>query len=165
MDYKYINQLLERYWKCETSLEEENILRAFFSQDDIPADLQRYQPLFAYEAKETAGDVLGSDFDEKILAMIDAEQPVKARIITMSQRLRPLFKAAAVVTIVLTLGNAMQVPFANQDADPISRYDGYSKPELGSGTSVAMTDSVVADTMKQSMAEPTPQKVGPMMVK
>ena len=36
MDYKYIKQLLERYWKCETSLEEEEILRTFFSQKDIP---------------------------------------------------------------------------------------------------------------------------------
>ena len=26
MDYKYINQLLDRYWKGETSLEEEQIL-------------------------------------------------------------------------------------------------------------------------------------------
>lgn len=164
MDYKYINQLLERYWKCETSLEEENILRAFFSQDSIPADLQRYQSLFAYEAKETADDVLGSDFDEKILSMIGASQPVKARVITMPQRLRPLFKAAAVVTIVLTLGNAMQVPFARQAADPISSYDGYAKPELSHGTSVAMSDSVVTDTMKQSMAEPT-AKVGGAMVK
>ena len=25
MDYKYIEQLLERYWQCETSLEEEGI--------------------------------------------------------------------------------------------------------------------------------------------
>ena len=32
MDYKYIEQLLERYWKCETTLEEEEILRMFFSQ-------------------------------------------------------------------------------------------------------------------------------------
>lgn len=39
MDYKYIEQLLERYWECETSLEEENILRTFFSQDNIPGDL------------------------------------------------------------------------------------------------------------------------------
>ena len=31
MDYKYIEQLLERYWQCETTLQEENILRAFFS--------------------------------------------------------------------------------------------------------------------------------------
>lgn len=26
MDYKYIRQLLDRYWKCETTLEEEEIL-------------------------------------------------------------------------------------------------------------------------------------------
>ena len=58
MDYKYINQLLERYWKCETSLEEEDILRAFFSQDNIPAELERYKPLFVYEAKEPVSDVL-----------------------------------------------------------------------------------------------------------
>ena len=49
MDYKYINQLLERYWNCETSLEEEGILRAFFSQKDVPAELRQYQPLFAYQ--------------------------------------------------------------------------------------------------------------------
>ena len=32
MDYKYIEQLLERYWNCETSAEEEQILRIFFQQ-------------------------------------------------------------------------------------------------------------------------------------
>ena len=164
MDYKYINQLLERYWKCETSLEEEDILRAFFSQDNIPAELERYQPLFAYEAKEPVSDVLGKDFDEKILPMVEESQPVKAKVITMTQRLRPLFKAAAVVTIVLTLGNAMQVPFAKQNADPISSYDGYSKPELNHGTSVAMSDSVVLDTMKRSLAEPT-AKMGDPIIK
>ena len=31
MDYKYITQLLERYWEGTTSLEEEQILKAFFS--------------------------------------------------------------------------------------------------------------------------------------
>ena len=39
MDYKYIEQLLERYWRCETSLQEEEILRLFFSQEEVPADL------------------------------------------------------------------------------------------------------------------------------
>ena len=39
MDYKYIEQLLERYWQCETSLEEEQILQAFFRQEDIPVHL------------------------------------------------------------------------------------------------------------------------------
>ena len=47
MDYKYINQLLDRYWKAETSLEEEEILRAFFSQDELPAELKPYKALFS----------------------------------------------------------------------------------------------------------------------
>ena len=31
MDYKDIAQLLERYWQCETSVEEEATVRAFFA--------------------------------------------------------------------------------------------------------------------------------------
>ena len=96
MDYKYISQLLERYWRCETSLEEEDILRAFFSQADIPADLKRYQSLFAYQREEPKVDVLGDDFDKKILAMTEEPKVVKARIVSMPRRLRPLFKAAAI---------------------------------------------------------------------
>jgi hypothetical protein len=48
MDYKYIEQLLERYWACETTLQEEAILRAFFSQEEIPEGLRKYQALFTY---------------------------------------------------------------------------------------------------------------------
>lgn len=51
MDYKYINQLLDRYWKGETSLEEEEILRAFFSQDELPAELKPYQALFLRDGR------------------------------------------------------------------------------------------------------------------
>ena len=155
MDYKYINQLLERYWRCETSVEEESILRAFFSQEAIPAELMRYQPLFTYAERDAEQNVLGDDFDEKLMASIEKTAPVKAHIITMPQRLKPLFKAAAVVAIMLTLGNAVQVPFARQQKDPISSYDGYYKPELNLGTSVAMDDSAKVDTIQQSMAIPT----------
>ena len=155
MDYKYINQLLERYWRCETSVEEESILRAFFRQEVIPAELKRYKSLFAYAGQETEQNVLDDDFDRKLLASIEKIEPVKARIITMPQRLKPLFKAAAVVAIMLTLGNAVQVSFTRQQKDPISSYDGYYKPELQKGTSVAMDDSAKVDTIQQSMAMPT----------
>ena len=155
MDYKYINQLLERYWHCETSVEEESILRAFFRQEVIPAELKRYKPLFAYAGQETEQNVLGDDFDRKLLTSIEKTEPVKARIITMTQRLKPLFKAAALVAIMLTLGNAVQVSFTRQQKDPISSYDGYYKPELQKGTSVAMDDSAKVDTIQQSMAMPT----------
>ena len=54
MDYKYIEQLMERYWRCETSLQEEEILRSFFSQEDVPANLLPYKELFSYEQTEKA---------------------------------------------------------------------------------------------------------------
>ena len=49
MDYKYIEQLLERYWEGETTLQEESILRTFFSQPEVPENLRKYQPLFICE--------------------------------------------------------------------------------------------------------------------
>lgn len=163
MDYKYINQLLDRYWRGETSLEEENILRAFFSQEDIPAELKRYQPLFCYQAVETKEDVLGDDFDKKLFEKIDEQKPVKARVIPITQRLKPLVKAAAVVAIVLTLGNAIQVPFAQHNQNPISNYDGYYKPELDKGTSVAYGDSSTIDTLQQSLMTPAVDLAQPML--
>ena len=141
MDYKYINQLLERYWNCETSLEEEGILRAFFSQKDVPAELRQYQQL---EAKEKH---LGADFDNRLLAMIEEDEPikVKARTITLTQRLKPLFKAAAVVAIFLTLGNAAQESFQTQQPSTTGMA-GYNKVEKGA--SVALRDSAAIDTIK-----------------
>lgn len=163
MDYKYINQLLERYWRGETTLEEEDILRAFFSQDDIPGELRRYKSLFSYEATEAKQDVLGEDFDEKLFAAIAEHKPVKARVITMAQRLKPLFKAAAMVAILLTLGNAMQVPFSKSNQDPISNYDGYYKPELDNGTNVAIGDSSMVDTLQQSLVTPDAPATMPVL--
>lgn len=162
MDYKYINQLLNRYWQGDTSLEEEDILRAFFSQDNVPAELRAYKPLFAYEAKEPKIDVLGDDFDKRILGLTE-EKPVKARVITMTQRLKPLFKAAATVAILITLGNALQVPFSRHNQDPISNYDGYYKPELDNGANVAFGDSSVIDTLQQSLMMPETQADQPII--
>ena len=49
MDYRDIEQLLERYWQCETSVEEESVLRDFFSKEEVPAHLLRYKNLFVYQ--------------------------------------------------------------------------------------------------------------------
>ena len=109
MDYKYIEQLLERYWQCETSLEEENILRTFFSQKDVPAEMQQYRSLFVYEQQSKTEDMLDESFDERMLAMIDEPKVVKAKSISLKHHLMPLGKAAAVVAIILTFGNAISV--------------------------------------------------------
>lgn len=144
MDYKYIEQLMERYWNAETTLEEEEILRAFFSQEDIPAELSQYAPLFAYEHAEKAVDVLGEDFDEKMLQMVGeaprSEERPQAQIISLRERLMPLFKSAAVVAIVLTLGNAAQVAFQKSPEETPGMVEVQST--ITDGKSVALTDSV-----------------------
>ena len=109
MDCKYIEQLLERYWQCETSLEEEAQLRAFFNGSDVPEHMLRYKDLFVYQQlQQEVG--LGADFDARVLA--EVETPVvKAKRLTLTARFIPLFKAAAVVAVVLSLGNVMQHSF------------------------------------------------------
>ncbi len=153
MDYKYIDQLLERYWRGETSLQEEEILRMFFSQEDIPAALLPYRDLFVYEQNEKEMEKLGDDFDQRILGMIQEDEPVKARVITMRHRLMPLFKAAAVVAILLTLGNAMQAAFSDDDVRQVTS-SAAAVEHSKKGLSVAKADSVVSDTLQHKMELP-----------
>lgn len=131
MDYKYIDQLLERYWQCETSLEEEQILRTFFRQKDVPVHLLQYQNLFAYQQVQQQIK-LGEDFDARMLAKV--ERPVvKARRLTPKSRLIPLFKAAATVAIILTLGTIAQRSFHqenNLDYNYETYKDTYDDPQV-----------------------------------
>ncbi len=125
MDYKYIEQLLQRYWDCQTTPQEEAILHKFFAQDDVPNHLRPYKA--AFMAMEPTVEQLSSDFDERILALIDeeAEAPrktartVKARRLTLSYSLRPLFKAAAMVAMVLTISLAVQQAMEQKQTDNV----------------------------------------------
>ena len=148
MDYKYIEQLLERYWECTTSLEEENILRTFFRQKDVPASLLQYKALFTYEQTQREEEVLGEEFDNKMMEMINEPTPVKAHTIRLTQRLMPLFKAAAVVAIILTLGNAAQVAFNQEDPYDMNMAE-VQQPSEGPSVA-AVSDSLKVDTLKKA---------------
>ncbi len=126
MDYKYIEQLLARYWECATSEEEERILRAFFSQKQLPAALEKYRSLFVYEDSQ-AKLHLDESFDERVLAAAGLAEETKEDVstkvvkighVTLATRLRPLFRAAAAVAIVTLLGTAAQHSFNRQDEAP-----------------------------------------------
>ena len=124
MDYKYIEQLLERYWECQTTLEEEDILRAFFRQEDVPASLLPYRQLFL-EEDEMANERLGKDFADRMLRLVGEESlpqersgrsPVcMARRLTVVRRLRPFYRVAGLVALLLSIGNAAQKSFTEAD--------------------------------------------------
>ena len=149
MDYKYIEQLLERYWNCGTTLEEEQILRTFFSQKEVPASLAKYKAVFCYGEAQKAADTLGDDFDARLEAIVEEPGMLRARTISFRQRLVPLFKAAAMVAIFLTLGNAAQVAFTG-DVKPEANVPAYQQAH--EGASVAMGDTVKVDSLKRAPA-------------
>ena len=127
MDYKYIEQLLERYWKCETSLQEESILRNFFAQHDVPSHLMPYKGLFLCEENIREAH-LSEDFDKRILALTEQKEThvalaVKVRKASLNYRLQPFFKAAAVVAIVLSLSMAVQMAMEQEQGQTLHRLD------------------------------------------
>ena len=149
MDYKYIEQLLERYWEGETTLQEENILRTFFSQPEIPEEFQKFQALFICQQEKE--EVLGDDFDARILEMTGEADPKKAKIVVLASRLKPLFKAAAIVAIILTLGNAAQAPWNYGWDNP---KDEYAKFHQQQEDSVNMLSPVQAENVTDSLLAP-----------
>ena len=146
MDYKYIEQLMERYWEGETTLQEESILRTFFSQPDIPENLRKFQPLFFCELQKE--EPLGEDFDARIFEQI-GEAPV-AKVVSLKNRLMPLFKAAAIVAIILTLGNAAQAPWDIWE-DP---RDAFVKAQEQLADTVNVLTTIQAENMNDTIQAP-----------
>lgn len=48
MDSNRIEELLQKYWNCETSLDEEKQLREYFQRADVPEHLKEPASLFRY---------------------------------------------------------------------------------------------------------------------
>ena len=150
MDYKYIEQLLERYWEGETTLQEEAILRTFFDQEDVPAGLMKYKSFFECGLRE---ETLGDDFDARILSSIGQEES-KVKMISLS-RLKPLFKAAAVVAILLTIGNAAQAPWNYGWDNPQDEYAKYRQQQVDT---VNILSPVQAENITDSAKTSKPEE-------
>ncbi len=123
MDYKDIEQLLERYWQCDTTLEEESRLRDFFLREDVPSHLWKYRELFVYQYVQQQ-EGLGEDFDQRILQKINRPVVVKAQRVSLLRRCMPLFRAAVVVGLMFTVGTAVR--YSLYSDDPVEYdYDAY----------------------------------------
>ena len=162
MDYKYIEQLLERYWACETSLQEEQILRTFFQQAEVPAHLMAYKAVFDVQ-QEQAEPTLGEDFDVRMLQMVDNDEcsmfnvqcsMTKAQPLTGWRRSwRPFYQAAGLVALILTIGMAAQRSFDGSEdpqQDQYAQIDSMESPvqeatplpEQQAALAVEQTDSI-----------------------
>ncbi|MCR4918770.1 MAG: pyruvate ferredoxin oxidoreductase [Prevotella sp.] len=128
MDYTYISQLVERYFNGQTTDIEEQMLQLFFQQPlpaDLPGETARYAPLFRLAQADREQMHLPDGFAETVEAKLNIPPTVKAVTVSLADRLKPLFRAAAAVAVVLTMGNAMQ--FTMTQAQPGSDEINYAE--------------------------------------
>lgn len=100
MNSDYIHILLERYWNCDTSVQEEQELRDFFTRDGLPAEFRQYLPFFSYIDEEQEVK-LSDDFDERLrisMKVAGRKKYVTIRIFT------PLLRIAASLLLIAGLG-------------------------------------------------------------
>ena len=75
MELTNIEQLLEKYWNGDTSVEEEQQLQRFFSEDEVPDHLEGVASLFQSFNADRQFKQLDDDFDEALFRKI--EKPKK----------------------------------------------------------------------------------------
>lgn len=75
MDSKRIENLLEKYWSCETSLEEEQHLRDYFHGEEIPVQWKETSELFRYFQHQKKDRLTGPAFDEEVLRKVRVIRP------------------------------------------------------------------------------------------
>jgi hypothetical protein len=108
-----IENLVEKYWKGDTSLEEEAVLGDYFRYNDYPERFIGVAQYFIMLAEEDGS--LGQDFDDEILERIGPQEN-SGRVISLHRAARYL----AVACIAMVIGTSVWYAFKEEPAQPIA---------------------------------------------
>jgi hypothetical protein len=127
MDSNRIDELLNRYWNCETSLEEEQQLREYFRGGNIPEQWKETATLFRYfdeHKKKTLNDV---SFDRTVLEKVKA--PKNGKIVKLVQNSLRIAAGVAVLMIAIWfVRNEVRSTVATNGSGQVE--DTYDDPKL-----------------------------------
>jgi hypothetical protein len=102
MELKEIEKLLDKFYEGETSLEEENLLRNFFRNMDVPDEMSADKEFFAQMEAEQKWVPINSNLESKLHNIIDLQ--VKSK--NNTRRLNLFYKissvAAGIAIIVIS---------------------------------------------------------------
>lgn len=124
MDSKHFEILLEKYWQCETSLEEEKELREFFKGEAIPDSMKDVTQLFRYFENQQQQVVVGSTFDEDVKKQITSNRP-KGKVVKLMYNYARI-AAGLIVVVVATYFVRQEI----RKSYPQDVVDTYSDPKL-----------------------------------
>jgi hypothetical protein len=125
MDSNRLDELLKKYWDCETSLEEEAQLREYFSGNDVPEQWKETAVLFRYfEAQK--GKSVEPQFETAVVNQLKSPYPKnEGRVVKLFAN---AMRIAAGVAVLL-----LAVYFVRQEIrkadDQLAVKDTFNDPE------------------------------------
>lgn len=112
------HELLEKYFRAETSLDEEAALRKYMCSEEVDEALRPYQPLFQFFEEEKENG-LSREFEENLMAVM--AQPAKR--VRMNNWRRQLLKIAAIAAVLIGAYLFYPVQQKQQQAIDWSKYE------------------------------------------
>ncbi len=165
MDFntQHIQQLLDKYWEGETTLQEETVLKQYFNtQQDIPATLQPFQSLFQYY-KEAAKETLATNISVEEITSSSRKTTATIRSIGYQRKKWYTAISAAAAIALLLISVWWMQPMENQEqaltkAEKIEAKKAYEKTKaalmlvsskLNHGAKVAATNLQVVQNLER----------------
>ncbi len=123
MDSNRIDELLNKYWNCETSLEEEQHLHAYFKETNIPEQWKETGLLFRYFEQQKNKSLNDLALDNKLMTtLVKSKQGKTAKLLYNSMRI-----AAGIAVLVMA---GWFVRDEVRKASPHAAVDTYEDPKL-----------------------------------
>lgn len=122
MDSENINELLNKYWNCETTLEEEKQLHAYFRNNSVPESLKETAVLFRYFEDQRARDLRDASFNSRVINAIRKPKRLTGTWLYNSMRM-----AAGIVVLVLAV---WLIRMEVRKTTPVEMADTYDNPKM-----------------------------------
>lgn len=101
MDSEKIDELLNRYWNCETSVEEEQQLQTYFRETQVPEQLKETAALFRYFDEQKDRSLTDVSFERNMMRNIAA--PKKGKISSLIYNSMRIAAGIAVLIVAVWL--------------------------------------------------------------
>lgn len=119
---KYINQLLDKYWAGETTLEDEKILAAYFNTGQVDEDFKPFKPLFEYFDQQRQVSV---DLEDQVMERIRSKR-IETKVIRLTWK-RALAVAASLILLVTAGISTYRYQLSKKDT--LVMQDTFESPE------------------------------------
>jgi hypothetical protein len=101
MDSNRLDELLKKYWDCETGLEEEQELRAFFSGSKVPEQYKNAAPLFRYFNESKKKSLKDDAVEGRVLQIVRPAKSKMVRLFLNSMRIAAGIAVLMVAFVVI----------------------------------------------------------------